>query len=139
MEKLKFLTALSVTCILTAAIGIMLGFFVLGPIGVSATTAKPAVLSTGKPEYVSLYTPPATAAEYTQPEAQEHDFPADNFIVSSKDGYIVVYYAGEIPEIKEITFTPINALPVEEQERLAEGIYIYTEEALVRILEDYGS
>jgi hypothetical protein len=135
MEKRKFSVTLLAACTLSAFIGIMLGFFVLGSIGVSATMTEPEMLSIGKPEYADYSIP--TVTEYrNEPEVREA---GHSFILGSKDGYIAVYYAGDTPEIKEMTFTPINALPIEEQERLAQGIHIYTEEALVRILEDYES
>jgi hypothetical protein len=132
MEKRKFHVILFAMCALSAVIGIMLGYFVFGPIGVSATMFELQELSIGKPVNYEI---PATQG-FAKIEFEEQEY---KFTVASENGYIVVYYAGESPQIKEITFTPINALPAEEQERLARGIHIYTEEELVRILEDYGS
>ena len=67
--------------------------------------------------------------------------PSHRYVVTSQDGYIVVRYvnskSGE--QVHRVTSTSVSSLPLEEQERLAEGIYIYNEDALFRILEDYGS
>jgi len=76
-----------------------------------------------------------------EPELELIPSPAHRYVVTSQDGYIVVHYAnsknGE--QIHRVTSTSVSSLPLEEQERLAEGIYIYNEDALFRILEDYGS
>ncbi|NLM13003.1 MAG: hypothetical protein GX209_04575 [Epulopiscium sp.] len=64
-----------------------------------------------------------------------------HFVVGVYNGYIAIFYnneEGEL-EIKEITETPISSLPIEEQNKLKEGIKVYGEEALIRILEDYTS
>ena len=83
-----------------------------------------------------VYTPEPEPIKAAIPE------PGHRYIVTSQNGYIVVLYAnptGKAEQIKTLTSTPIVSLPPEEQERLAQGINIYTEEALIRILEDYGS
>ncbi|WP_341877012.1 BofC C-terminal domain-containing protein [Defluviitalea saccharophila] len=64
-----------------------------------------------------------------------------HFVVGVYNGYIAIFYnneEGEL-EIKEITETPISSLPIEEQNKLKEGIKVYGEEALIRILQDYTS
>ena len=63
------------------------------------------------------------------------------YVVTSQDGFIVVLYAGcnKNGTVHTITNTPVAPLPQEEQDRLAAGINIYTEDALFRILEDFGS
>lgn len=63
------------------------------------------------------------------------------YVLTSQDGFIVVLYAGhnKSGHIHSITNTPVSSLPEDEQERLAAGINIYTEDALFRILEDFGS
>jgi hypothetical protein len=148
MKKTKFYKLLIVTCTASALLGIALGYFVFGPIGVSARTgaANPPPETAEERKIEKITTEPLLAyVNYDTKSAQEFEpdreptTPAHRFIVTSKDGVIVVYHAGEKSEIKEVTLTPVNALPPEEQERLAQGILIYTEEALIRILEDYGS
>lgn len=64
-----------------------------------------------------------------------------HFIVGIHEGYIAIFYdngSGEL-ELKEITETPISSLPEEEQNKLREGIRVYGEETLIRLLEDYTS
>jgi hypothetical protein len=106
---------------------------VIAPIGTAGTSGD---------EYVEFNR--ATAAvEYFEEQAAETEIEYSNeqnaevnYLVSSSGGFLVVYNANEEPEF---TLIPVNALPAEEQERLAAGIRVYTEEALIRILEDYGS
>ncbi|MCL1863997.1 MAG: BofC C-terminal domain-containing protein [Defluviitaleaceae bacterium] len=127
MENKKFFASLIGACVFSSVLGLLLGYFIFGPIGVSART--------GESEWVEEIPTEYTLHTNTEPppETPEDDY---KFVVTSKDGVIVVYQ-GET--LKETTQTYINALPTEEQERLAQGIPIRTEEALVRILEDYGS
>lgn len=63
------------------------------------------------------------------------------YIVGIHDGFIAVFYAAEIDgtTLKEITDTPVAALPMEEQARLKSGIHVLGQDALVKVLEDYSS
>jgi len=92
---------------------------------------------------VTLPSPPVAAlqAGLPPPQPQAESVPSYIYIVTSLDGYIVVQYAGDKAGegIHLTTNKAVNALPPEEQERLAAGIAVYTEEALFRLLEDYGS
>ena len=67
-------------------------------------------------------------------EAQE----LPRYVLGTSEGYVAVFYAGAM-SLKERTERPVIALSEEEQQRLVEGIPIFTEEQLVRTLEDYGS
>ena len=130
MGKRKLTAAVFALCALSAAAGILLGYFVVGSVGVSAMKAsfeEAEELSLGKNIF-----------QEAKIETQKPQLQNQNFIVASKDDFIVVYCADTL-EIIETTFTHVTALPHEEQERLANGIYILGEEALMRILEDYGS
>ena len=86
---------------------------------------------------------PEILPHYTETEAvEEPDLPNYKYVVTVQDGYIVVLYAtgaDKAAQIKTITNTSVAALPPEEQERLTQGINVYTEDMLFRILEDYGS
>lgn len=64
-----------------------------------------------------------------------------NYIVGVQDGYVAVFYNEAIDgaKIKEVTDTPISALPEDEKQKLLNGISISGEEALLRLLEDYTS
>ena len=66
--------------------------------------------------------------------------PAHQYILRIADGYIAVYYAEEAGgALKELTTVPVSALPQADMEVLSEGIRVYSEEGLARILQDYGS
>lgn len=66
---------------------------------------------------------------------------AQSYIVGVQDGFVAVFYteAMDGAKIKEVTDTPISALPKEDQKKLLEGISISGDDALIRLLEDYGS
>lgn len=61
------------------------------------------------------------------------------YMVGTSNGFVAVFYGTSGEALKEITTTPTTALPPEEQQRLLEGIRVYTNEELVRVLQDYGS
>jgi hypothetical protein len=136
MQNTKYYAFLVVFCAVSAVAGIALGYFIFGPMGVSAGITD-YDYSGEVAEYTQRYS--IRAYEPIYEVAENPVEPTHNYILTVNNGYIVVLHAGDDPTIKEITPTPVNALPPEEQERLAQGIHIYTEEALIRILEDYGS
>ena len=63
------------------------------------------------------------------------------YVVGVVDGQIAVFYKNPVngTNIKEITSSPVGALPREEQQKLLDGIEVGTETELMRMLEDYGS
>ncbi|OGO86312.1 MAG: hypothetical protein A2Y22_02240 [Clostridiales bacterium GWD2_32_59] len=63
------------------------------------------------------------------------------FKIGEKDGYIAVYYEKPVNGIslREITDTPVNTLPKDEQDKIKNGITVYGEDELIKILEDYSS
>lgn len=65
----------------------------------------------------------------------------ERYVVSQKEGYIAVFYeeAQNGVSLHEVTDTPVSSLPIEEQERLRNGISVYGNENLCKILADYGS
>lgn len=65
----------------------------------------------------------------------------EQYIIGEKNGYVAVYYkeAQHGIILHEITNTPLSALPLEEQERLLEGISVIGDENLSKILSDYTS
>ena len=64
-----------------------------------------------------------------------------HYLVTAQNGYIAVFYDEGIDgqKLKELTDTPISALPEPERERLSSGILIQGEDALIRLLEDLSS
>jgi hypothetical protein len=64
----------------------------------------------------------------------------ENFMLGLHEGYITVFFGEDGTKgIKEVTATPLSALPQEEWVRLALGITIRNEEELSLWLQDYGS
>ena len=152
--------------VITALLGVGIGYLLLGPMRIAAmdgnTQPEAAVYEQHiaafggapteiEPEaffaeaYTQVYAPaqhPTTHFQPPQP-APPHEETHHRYIVTTLNGYIVVYYAtpdGKASNnLRKLTTTSTTALPHEERHRLDEGILIYTEEALVRILEAYGS
>lgn len=145
MEKRGMLMLIG-ACTISALLGIGMGYLVFGPIGFSAQINGHVgqYAPASEPEFLladfdifsdSYATNPPDYPVVQSPESYHR------FLVTSHDGYIAVYHTdGDgSNELMEVTTTRTNALPLVEQQRLAHGIRIYTEEALIRILEDYGS
>lgn len=59
------------------------------------------------------------------------------FILGEKEGYICVFYQNG--DIREVTQTPLTALPTSEQKKLRKGIKVYGEDNLIKMLEDFTS
>ena len=143
MERAKYLATFIGTCVIAAAAGLSFGYFVIGPLGVSALGSDNHVQA-DEPlaAYVSYDSSIATSAYYNAdaPDtsvAEPLQGDTHNFIVTTHDGMLVIYNAAE--STTEFTNIATNALPEADRERLASGISVYSEEALMRILEDYGS
>ncbi|MCL1878505.1 MAG: hypothetical protein FWF80_06580 [Defluviitaleaceae bacterium] len=128
MEKLKNFVIVFATCSLSAIAGFTLGYFVFGAIDVSAAggTKMHVEARFEDPEFVAQ-----KLAEEHAPVDPEH-----TFVITSRDGAMVVYSAGEEAEVHDIA---VDALPEADRARLEHGIFADTEDELVRILEDYGS
>lgn len=61
------------------------------------------------------------------------------YLLRECDGYIGVYYPVDAAEPREITDIRVAELPLEDQEALRGGVSASDEEALARLLEDYGA
>ena len=59
------------------------------------------------------------------------------YILGTSDGFVAVFNSDDT--IKEVTGTPTLSLSVNEQQQLNKGINVYTEEQLLRLLQDYDS
>lgn len=126
MEKMKLGMLIFATCAASAVAGFALGYFVYGEEQVITKTHAEARIAVPFGYYAE---PPEKPA----PPSPEPEY---KFVVTSRDGAIVVYYAGEETEFYDVA---IDGLPDADRERLEQGIFAYTEEELARILEDYGS
>ena len=121
-------------CLGSVLLGVGLGYLVFGGARVSATIYTGAVgfseEQVGSKDGVGevlpglLYELGDEAAGYL-------------YLVTVMDGFVAVMYA--CGEVKEVTTIPTNTLPAADMAFLEQGIRIYTDEALARILQDYGS
>ncbi len=67
------------------------------------------------------------------------DISDECFIIGEHEGFVAVFYDSLSGKIKEITDTPVAALPIEEQELLSTGVTVYGENELLKLLADYES
>jgi len=123
--------------------GALFGHFLFGPVHTSGAQDDDYVMS--PPEHIYANFIPQIVPTYTETEAPTEplpDLPGHKYVVTAVEGYIVVLYAAQenkVAQAKTITGISVASLPPEEQERLSQGINVYDEDALFRILEDYGS
>ncbi|WP_317854111.1 BofC C-terminal domain-containing protein [Chakrabartyella piscis] len=63
------------------------------------------------------------------------------YLLAIYDGCVTLFYENEDMklEMKEKTSIPIAVLPEREQKQLQEGIYVYGEENLIKLLSDFVS
>ncbi|HOA82183.1 MAG TPA: BofC C-terminal domain-containing protein, partial [Defluviitaleaceae bacterium] len=63
------------------------------------------------------------------------------YVLGVHDGFVAIFYNNEedVTKVKEVTETPIPSLPPEERNKLEKGIKVYSEDELIRMLEDYTS
>lgn len=66
---------------------------------------------------------------------------AEYYVVTEHEGFVAVFrQSGSAPlRLVEVTRTPLSSLPFGEQARIREGVIVYSEEALLRIIQDYES
>lgn len=61
------------------------------------------------------------------------------YLLRECDGYIAVYYPADAAEPRQITNIRVAELPMEDREALRGGVSASDDEALARLLEDYGA
>ena len=136
MEKRdRYITIAVAVCLVV--FGILVGYLLFGP------THRLEALAGPEEAPAPIYNTAYETGPYETPQGQAFT-PRYQYMVTAWDGYLVVLDIGESgvkadAETYRVTDIFVNALPEEEQERLAAGIYIRDEMALFRILEDYGS
>jgi len=82
------------------------------------------------------------ALEASQPDPAPLATSSPRYMLGTDHGFVTVFYIQNDHQeltLKERTRTPESALSPDERERLQSGIYIYTEEQLMRVLQDYDS
>ena len=81
----------------------------------------------------------ATSPSALQPPQQEMP-PIPRYVLSTDHGFVAVFNVStQGLTLKERTRTPESALSPDERKRLSDGIHLYTEEQMLRALQDYGS
>jgi len=126
-------------CLASVVLGMLFGYFISGRSLVIAHNPLPepleyeAAIEAVYLDIPEVIAPPILPA-YTQTE------PTYRYVVTVVDGFVAVFYAAHTGgALKEMTTSPVSTLPAYDQQRLQAGILIYNEEALARILQDYGS
>ena len=91
--------------------------------------------------YLASTSPPALREDWSPVQDLSEQYNSQpRYVLGTDHGFVAVFYAmDENQALKERTSTPESSLSPEERERLAGGIYIYTEEQLISALQDYGS
>ena len=117
------------TAVISAIAGLIIGYAVGNTQEVAASPPEPYVYQLSH----AAVTSPAAIAP-----SPEEDSALPIYVLGASDGFVAVFYYDR-PGIKEVTRTPTSSLTEKEFNRLSEGVNIYTEEQLVRILQDYDS
>jgi len=130
--------------VLSAGTGAAAGYTVAN--GSQRPSQESSIGSVGPPvHYLSSTTPSALGGyPHRQNQYDPPDYnPSPRYILRTDQGFVTVFYVQNAQDqsitIKERTRTPTCALSPEERQRLSDGIYIYTEEQLIRLLQDYDS
>lgn len=65
----------------------------------------------------------------------------DHFVLKDKDGYLAIYtnVTDDKMNLKEVTDIDVSNLPSGDRENLKEGIFVYGQEELSSLLEDFNS
>ena len=128
-------------CLLSIMLGVGFGYVIFGGATVRASIyAGPRTPDMGAVPVISGKAYEIVAEVENAAQELEEAGATHRYVVTVVDGYIAVFYADHAGgKMKELTTTPAAGLPYTDRARLLEGIYIYSEEALARILQDYGS
>jgi len=137
MEKNWQIFALT-ACLASIMLGILFGYFISGRHLMVVLDAAPDVEyeATAEAAYINV---PAVIGAPPYPIYAENT-PTHLYVVTIVDGFVAVFYAAHSGgALKEITTSAVSTLPAHDLELLNAGIFIYDDEALARILQDYGS
>jgi len=142
--------------VLSAVTGAAAGYTIAGggPESSIKSSQESSIESSGRPLIESIELPvhylgsASPSALSVHPNRQNHHAPSvyspnPRYVLRTDRGFVTVFYIQNEQDqpftLKERTRTPTSALSPEEQKRLSDGIYIYTDEQLIRILQDYDS
>jgi len=137
LEKNWHIFALA-ACLASIILGTVFGYFISGRQLVTAHEAIPQDVYETTVEVAYIDTP--TVIDITPSPVYADTAPSHRYVVTVVDGFVAVFYAAHSGgALKEITTSTVSTLPAFDLEQLEAGIFIYSEEALARILQDYGS
>jgi len=112
----------------------------------TVTNESPPYFLLGLPQNkVQEYYPEWNIVEFDSSTVKLHrDIPAETgelYVLGVKNNYVAVYQKSDSGSVslKEMTNTPIDGLPQDEQSKLKSGISVQNEFQLSQMLEDYGS
>ena len=138
LEKNWHIIALA-ACLTSIMLGIVFGYFISGRNLVIALETMPELEYEVILEATDTHAMPDVIDDITIP-VYAGTPPTHRYVVTVVDGFVAVFYASHTGgALKEVTTAAAHALSAYELEQLEAGIFIYTEEALARILQDYGS
>jgi len=131
MKDIKFRNVVPFLCVavLAASSGLAMGYHMGRRVGEMESLAA------------GLYGPSHTVAQSALrvlAHPAYHDTAAEPLYVLGTAGGQVAIFCAE-GDVKEVTGRAATALPAEEQARLQGGIPLFTEEELMRALQDYHS
>lgn len=65
----------------------------------------------------------------------------DHFVIKEKDGYLAIYTSvtDDLMNLKEITDIDVTSLPSGDVKNIEKGIYVYGQDKLSKLLEDFSS
>jgi hypothetical protein len=144
-------------CVMSVVLGVVVGYLLFGGAMLPSNTPSTAqyraaslypndtalgILTSSRDDTADAIPTEAAQSEDNPPltDVFAETIPAHHYVLRIAGGYIAVYYAEEAGGgLKELTTVPASALPEADMEGLAEGIRVYSEEGLARILQDYGS
>ncbi|MCL2364039.1 MAG: hypothetical protein FWC71_05190 [Defluviitaleaceae bacterium] len=125
-------------CLVSITFGIVFGYFISIRQLVVAHEAAPDIEYEAAVDAIYINTPTIMDANHTP--VYEEAAPTHRYVVTVVDGFVAVFYAAHSGgALKEVTTSTVNTLPVYDLALLEAGIFIYDDEALARILQDYGS
>jgi len=115
------------TAIISAIAGLIIGYAVGNTQEVAASPPEPNIYELS---HISNTSPAAIVPAV--------DVVSPKYVLGESNGFVAVFYYNQL-DVKEMTRTPTSSLTDSEFKRLSEGVNIYTDEQLVRILQDYDS
>lgn len=80
----------------------------------------------------------AAGVMLNRPTDATADVPQPKYILSGYEGMVAVFLPGS-EQPSYVTDAPVSCLPAADRKILTEGLPVFSEEELTRLLEDYGS